>query len=236
MVPSMAQRRSRRAPAVTAAVLVSIITFIWRVERPFWRFDVGDGRERRAAVAIKGDDPAFAQWVAKVFTLPYLERYYARTYYVTELPDTDPQAAFVGGLQEALTQYETVDIFILAHSNHYEEWIAAIDPELRRKIRLVYNTGCGNVSTAPEWIEAGATTSIAHPGESESPIFFFYFLRRWTLGENIDEAIADSNGRLRRVIDWQARLPVGDIDPEVVYQATEAQCFGQCMIVISSRD
>lgn len=234
MVPRMAHTRTRMARLVTAATLLGMVAFVWRVEPPFWRFDADDGREQRAAVAIRGADPPVVLWLSKVFTLPYLERYYAQTTYITELPDTDPQAAFVAGLQETLDQYETVDVFILAHSNHYEEWMGAIDPALRRRIRLVYNTGCGNVSTAPAWIEAGAATSVAHPGESSSPIFFFFFLRRWTLGENIDHAVDESNARMKRVVYWQARLPVGDIDPEVVYQATEAQCFGQCTIGIDS--
>lgn len=234
MVSSMAQKRSRRALGVTVSTLVSLIALVCLVETPFWRFDAARGKERRAAVAMRGVDPPAVLWVSKVFTLPYLEKYYAQTTYITELPDSDAQQAFVAGLEEALARYETVDVFILAHSNHYEEWLEGIDPGLRQKIRLVYNTGCHNTSTAPAWIEAGATTAVAHPGVSESPIFFFFFLRRWTLGENIDDALAESNRRMRWVVDWQARLPVGDIDPEVVYQETEAQCFGQCAIGIES--
>lgn len=234
MVPPMAHKRSKRALVATAAALMSIITFLCLIETPFWRLDTIAGKEQRAAIAIRGVDPPFVLWISKAFTLPYLERYYAQTTYVTDLPDTDPQAVFVAELQTALTRYETVDIFILAHHNQYEEWLDDIDPGLRQKIRLVYNTGCQNTASAPEWIEAGATTAVAHPGISYSPIFFFFFLRRWTLGESIDQAVADSNARMQWVVDWQARLPVSDIDPDAVYRETEAQCFGQCTIAINS--
>jgi len=212
--------------------LLSIIISICLVEQPFWRFGGDSEREQRAAVAIRSTDPPIMLWISRVFTLPYLEKYYAQTYYVAQMPGTDPHEAFVTNLQAALTEYETVDIFILAHTNHYEEWVDEIDPELRQSIRLVYNAGCRNASSADEWLKVGAKTFLAHPGISESPIFFFFFLRRWTIGDRMDTAVAESNTRMKRVVNWQARLPAGDIDPEEVYQATEAQCFGQCTIKI----
>lgn len=226
-------RRKRHALAVVVMTpLVIALLFVTLVERPSWRFGSITGKERRAAVAIRDAESPFRQWGTKAFTLPYLEKYYASATYITDMPDANPLPDFVEGLQEALMEYETVDIFILAHANNYEAWIGAIDPALRMRIRLVYNSGCYNAASANAWLEAGASTVVAHPGESESPFFYFYFLRRWTMGDTLDSVVADSNQWMKWVVDWNARLPGSDFDAEELYHATEAQCFGQCTIGI----
>jgi hypothetical protein len=210
------------------------------VDPPFWRFDVDEGRDQRAAITLRGPDPPFTLWLSKAFTLPYLKRYYghtdtiyARSDYQTKVPDHDAQDAFVTSLEDALRQYNTVDIFILAHTNHYEEWLKDVDPVLLPQLRLVYNAGCHTARWGPAWLDAGARASVAHRGHSQSPIFFFFFLRRWTRGEDIERAMSESNARMKRIVDWQEQLlPASVIDPTLNYQASEALCFGQCEIAI----
>jgi hypothetical protein len=228
------------ARLVTAATLVGGVALTCLVDPPLWRFDVDEGKDQRAAITLRGPDPPITLWLSKAFTLPYLKRYYAhtdtiyaRSDYVTQVPDTEAQAAFVARLEDALGEYETVDIFILAHTNHYEEWLKDVDPVLLPRLRLVYNAGCHTARWGPAWLDAGARATIAHPGHSQSPIFFFFFLRRWTRGADIEQAMAESNARMKAIITWQERLvPASVLDETLSYQASEALCFGQCKLAI----
>ena len=70
-----------------------------------------------------------------------------------------------------------------------------VPAELRRKLRLVYNTGCRDLSQKDEWLGLGARAYVGHVGLSESPVFYVYFLRRWLRGATLDDAIARSNAR-----------------------------------------
>src|SRR5262249_19187888 len=146
----------------------------------------------RAAVAIRDDVPPYQKWGTKAFTSSYLTKYYAKSYYITQTNHDDGRNDFITDLRSALTQYEYVDIFLLAHSNTYVDWVRDVDPHLRRKIRLVYNTGCNDASQAEQWLHLGANTYIAPPGLSQSPLFYFFFLRRWTMGYNAGPATAQS--------------------------------------------
>jgi len=202
------------------------------VERPFWRFQRQAPPHRRAAVALRDDVIPFQKWGTKVFTLPYLEQYYEYTVYFTQSPDNATQQAFIATLTQALAQYDSVDLFFLAHSNHYIDWVATIDPALRAKIRLVYNTGCYDAAQAQAWLQLGAQTAVAHPGLSDSPVFYFFFLRRWTLGEPLDRVVAASNERMRGVFDMASAATQGYLDPDERFINSQALCFGACSITI----
>ena len=77
---------------------------------------------------------------------------------------------------------------------------ADVGDQLRRKLRLVYNTGCFDAAQNQKWLELGARTYVGHVGLSESPVFYVYFLRRWIRGGAIREIVAESNELTQRVL------------------------------------
>jgi hypothetical protein len=202
------------------------------VERPFWRFQQAASSHRRAAVALRDDVIPFQKWGTKVFTLPYLEQYYDHTVYLTQSSDDTAQQAFVAALTQALTRYDSVDLFLLAHTNHYIDWVATIAPTLRAKLRLVYNTGCYDAAQAQAWLQLGADTAVAHPGLSDSPVFYFFFLRRWTLGESLDQVVVASNMRMRDVFEVAGAATQRSLDPDERFANSQALCVGACNIRI----
>ena len=85
-----------------------------------------------------------------------------------------------------------MDLYLLAHHNHYVNWVAQVPAAARSHLRLVYNTGCRDVRQGPRWLNLGARAYVGHPGESASPVFYFFFLRRWTRGYSLGEAVERS--------------------------------------------
>src|SRR5437868_1728633 len=99
--------RTNVARMVTGLLVAAIALFIMKgLERPFWRFQSVANKHRRAAVAIRDHVPAFLKWGTKVYTLPYLEKYYGQVYYITQFPEQDNHAEFISNLTSALTGYE----------------------------------------------------------------------------------------------------------------------------------
>ena len=46
----------------------------------------------------------------------------------------------------------------------------------------------------------GADTFVGHPGDSASPVFYFYFLRRWGGGLSANDAQQEANARMARLL------------------------------------
>jgi len=147
-----------------------------------------------AALVIRDNVSAFQKWGSKLFTAPYLNLYYNESAYFTQYYLDDKKQDIISTLRNFLETNNYVDIYLLAHSNYYYEYIEEIEPELREKIRLVYNTGCGNFNQSEYWLSLGADIYISHLNEeSLSPFFYFYFLRRWTKGYTLEDAVNISN-------------------------------------------
>jgi hypothetical protein len=196
--------RRRLALLVTplcAAAAVAVVVTVG--DRPIFRQRSLDTGTTRAAVAIRDHVIPFQKWGTKLFTLPHLEDGYHRVYYLTQAGYGDKRAELTRAVDDALRRHDQVDIFLLAHGNRFVDWISGIDPELRRKIRLVYNTGCGGANQGDMWLAAGADTYVGHPAlQSISPAFYFYFLRRWVRGYSLDDAVAEANRAAARRLDW----------------------------------
>ena len=222
-------RWSRRTAALLATVVLIAATFAlvaWLAERPFWRLGAPAGAERRAALAIRDDVPAFQKWGTKIFTRPYLGRYYGRSCYFTQGSARDEKEAFQDCLQRLLERYEAVDIFLLAHTNDYVAWVGELDRPLTARLRLVYNTGCTDASQSGTWLSLGARTYIGHPGKSESPPFYLYFLRRWTVGWPAGKATEYANERAHKAFLRAERVAPNKVDADRIWRGTEAICFG----------
>jgi hypothetical protein len=157
----------------------------------------------RAAVAVRDHVVPFQKWGTRLFTLPHLESAYDDVTYLTQDGAGDERADLVAALERALAGHDAVDLFLLAHGNRFVDWVADIDPALRGRLRLVYNTGCGGAGQASEWLAAGADVYVGHgaPG-SQSPAFYFYFLRRWVRGWRLDEAVDAANRKAVARLGW----------------------------------
>lgn len=180
--------------SVFLLVLASGIV-IYLTDRPLAFFSSTNQAKTLAAVAIRDSVPLYQQAATRAFALSYLPQYYAKVYYLTQKYYLDKQKAFIQNLQEALENYPEVDIYILAHGGKpYAAWLEQIPTKWRKKIRFVYNSGCGSTNEAEKWLNMGAKTYMAHQGtKSISPIFLFYFLRRFSRGSDLEEAYYEAN-------------------------------------------
>lgn len=227
--------RTNTARLVIILLLLSIGTFLTKgLERPFWRFTTIANKQQRAAFAVRDNVVAFQKWGTKLYTLPYLEKYYQDVFYVTQFSQENNEEQFIDNLTRALTNYEQVDIFILAHGNRMVNWVAKIPAPLRARIRMVYNTGCTNSCQYDQWLSLGAKTYVGHPGAfGQGALFYFFFLRRWTNDTPANLAITDCNQLIHSVINKEIYIPGVDIDPDTIYQMSEAQCYGNCQLKLS---
>jgi hypothetical protein len=196
----LAGRRRAAAAAAAALPALALVVLVAAVERPFLALRAPGAAPRRAAVAIRDDVVPFQKWGTRAFTLPYLERGYASVAYFTESDRDDCRDAFLAAIASAAAANDEVDVFLLAHGNELVGWVATLDPAVTAKLRLVYNTGCGDASQAARWLAMGADAYVGHVGESESPVFYVYFLRRWSAGWRLDDAVADANAETARVL------------------------------------
>jgi hypothetical protein len=184
------------------------------------------------AVAIRDNVSDFEKWGTREFTQEFLRAAYERHWYYTE-GRSGLRREFTAGLRAALLAYPAVDIYLLAHSNHYVERVATIEPELRAHIRMVYNTGCGDASQAQRWLELGARAYVAHPGDNLAPIFYYHFLPAWTAGRPLETAVEEANQSTKTALfagpaGWvlAAIGPVGGKDAAGYWRGTEARIYG----------
>ena len=185
------------------------------------------GRESRAAVAIRDDVTPFQKWVTRAFTYGQLTANYDHVEYLTQESDDPKHSAFVTALEAALERYDAVDLFLLAHTNRYIDWVSEIDPDLRHRIRLVYNSGCQGTSQADDWLDTGAGVYVGHPGESESEIFYVYFLRRWLRGSSVHNALEASNRDTHAFLILSRRLLFAGRPLDELWTETRAAVVGE---------
>jgi hypothetical protein len=178
-----------------------------------------------AAIAIRDEAPGYEQWGTEHFTTPYLNRY-RQFWYFNQTGRGSRKKEFLNALRFALNKYEHVDLFLLAHTNTYYRWVKEIKPALRKKIRLVYNSGCDNLDQGQQWLKMGVQTYVGHPGRSASPLFYFYFLRRWTHGASVHEAVAASNSGMGKLLDIGSFFSQGGLDAGTVYENSKACIYG----------
>jgi hypothetical protein len=202
--------RTRFSLAIFLACTSCQLTLRTKVERS----------PKAAALAIRDDVSDFQKWGTKTFSLQFLEPAYAHVDYFVEARAENPRGerdAFIRALRRALEKHESVDLFLLAHSNHY------------KSIRLVYNTGCGDADQGGDWMALGAGAYVGHPGSNLAPIFVYYFLPEWSQGTELDQAVARANEATKDEILGGVTMLVlkaAGEDPEVYWRNTEARIFG----------
>jgi len=218
-----------KGKAVAVAVLLAGLAYgavTALTERVCPDTGVPPGRERRAALAIRDNVTPFQKWGSRQFTAPYLERYYDAAWYFTESDADDCKGPFLATLGAALERYPDVDLYLLAHHNYFLTWVAELPPGRRGHLRLVYNTGCRDAGQGPWWVQLGGRAYVGHPGDSMSPVFYFYFLRRWTRGATLGDAVGEANRLMRRALDRMGAVSLGALDADQVTRDSEAFCYG----------
>src|SRR5690606_20863328 len=126
-------------PLLAAAALALVVL---AGDVPVLRARSLDTGTTRAAVALRDHVIPFQKWGTKLFTLPHLEEGYDRVYSLTQAYRGDQREELIRALDDALRTHDQVDLFLLAHTSELFTWTGSLDPALRRKLRLVYNTGC----------------------------------------------------------------------------------------------
>lgn len=182
--------------AVGIVVSFILLTLVFDTTPPTLR--IQNPNTQIAAVAYRDNVIPFQKFGSKLFTVPAIETYYDGAYYVTDRGLGGGRGKFLAALHAATTEYDAVDLFLLAHSNQIVRWLEAFPPEQRQKIRLVYNTGCRDAYQADAWMRLGVRTYVGHPGRaSVSPVFYVYFLRRWIRGHSAIDATRVANQKMR---------------------------------------
>lgn len=226
----------KKRNAVIVAILLPVAAYALVLgvlaDTVYWSTSVPAGRETRAALAIRDNVTPFQKWGTKLFTQDYLDRYYDASWYFTQRKKGALKEEFVACLDEALERYPNVDLFLLAHTNEYIDWVAALPAERRAHLRLVYNTGCHNLPQGPRWLELGAKVFVGHPGQSWSSMFYVYFLRDWTRGATVQEAMDASNVRAARTFRQWELLTLGKYDAEHIVKESTAASNGDTAIRI----
>jgi hypothetical protein len=158
-------------------------------------------KKNRCVIAIRDNVNPFQKFGTRLFTEPYLNSAYDKVYYFTQYENDNKKDTFINSLNEALENYETVDIFLLAHGNNFYEWVQEIDTEKVKKIRMVYNTGCSGTLQSGHWMQSGVNSYVSHNGPvSFSPVFYFFFLRRYLCGNSLEEVVDESNIKTENAI------------------------------------
>jgi len=218
---------SLKRKIISGTLLLFLLVFIFSLlvyftESPILLFKPILKNKSCAALAIRDDVVPFQKFGTRVFTYPCLSEAYAEVIYLTEYGKNEKHDDFVRAMDRLLSDHDKVDLFLLAHANEYYRWVQEIDSLKRQRIRMVYNTGCSGAGQCNDWLGLGAKSYVAHrSNESISPVFYFYFLRRWCSGENLGAATREANLCMKEKLE---RLAV-NLDTAILSES-RARCFG----------
>lgn len=212
----------KAALATCSLLFFAVVLVVFLAEKPVLLFSA-KVKSKGAAIAIRDNVRPFEKFGSRLFTWSNLHNVYEHVIYLTEYSKGEKHLEFVRGLDALLNKHDHVDIFLLAHANEYFRWVMEIDSVKRKKIRLVYNTGCSGNTQKDIWLELGARTYVAHKSsESISPVFYFYFLRRWCAGQLVTNAVQDANKCMEVHLN---RLHV-PVDPTILSES-RAETYGK---------
>ncbi len=215
------KRKLLSAGFVLLLLLISFCLTVYFTESPLLLFS-SIKKTSCGAIAIRDHVVPFQKFGSRLFTVPYLTASYNEVVYLTEYSGDEKHNEFVRELKKLLEENMAVDIFFLAHSNNYYKWVSELDGAQRKKIRMVYNTGCSGADQRDLWLSLGIKSYVGHrSNESISPVFYFYFLRRWCAGYELGEATAEANRNMESKLN---RLGA-PVDSTVLYES-QASVFG----------
>lgn len=199
--------------ALLQAILLLLITQLTAI----YLFDTAIAVIRRkktftaAAIAIRDRVPAYQKNATKYFSKRWLEKGYHRVVYIDNKDLIQQRELFISSLVDMSARYDSLDVFLLAHTNRMVEWVKNVDVKARQKIRLVYNSGCLGYEQKMEWKQLGVKYYLAHAGSySLSPVFYFFFLKRWVSGYPLLQSVVSANqstGHLLKLAGRSHRQP-----------------------------
>ncbi len=212
----------RRRVIIGAVVLLPLVTCGAVIAMPL----KGPHRKGEAAIAIRDAVPGYQQFFTQQYTVPRLEAYYERSWYFTETKTVSRRAELHQALEEATSRYDHVDLYLLAHGNHYIDEVRTLSAEQRAKVRLVYDTGGSSARQGPEWVRLGVGQFIGHPGGNIAPAFYVWFLPRWLKDQDADKAMRAANEDVHALLYG----PAGSVaklflDRDGLWLGTEARRF-----------
>jgi hypothetical protein len=185
----------------TGTFLLAAAIVIVFVERPlsFTSFK----EKNFSAIAIRDNVSSFEKRGSALFTIPYLKKFYNDFYYLEANKDWIPAREFVPYAEKLLQHSDSLDVYILSHGNLFYQWFYSMDSVSRKKIRLVYNTGCANDSQCVVYRDFGIKNYVGHSGENSlSPVFYIYFLRRMFTTTDLKNVVSRSNERTEKVLNY----------------------------------
>lgn len=197
-------RLNKRASILTLGLFICcFIAAALLIERPLYLSN--RNTKKIAAFAVRDNVSPFEKTGSALFTLPYLKKYYSAFDYYEAPNDFVMSSEVCPQMKKLLKTNDSLDVFILSHGNMFYQWFRSIDSASRKRIRLVYNTGCDNDSQYVHYANT-AKYYVGHTGErSLSPVFYVYFLRRLLAQGQIEEATRLANeqttGILNLVLD-----------------------------------
>lgn len=216
--------------ALVATLLISLASFVFAIvvsDPPVSPRAHEERRRTVAALAVRDHVVPFQKWGTEMFTLPALHRRYDEVAYFTQRWRGDRTPELLEALRGLLTRHERVDLFVLAHSNALVADVATLPPELTQHLRLVYDTGCTDAAQAAAWLSVGANVHLGHPGRASiSPVFYFYFLRRWEANWSVVDAASDANRKTVARLRWAAPLAESIVGPLDIVASTAAEMQG----------
>jgi len=203
---------------------LSFTGVVYFTESPVLLFSSPKKNAGNAAIAIRDNVIPFQKFGTRLFTYPNLTGAYGKVVYLTEYKRNEKRDEFIKELDKLLDEYKQVDVLLLAHANEFYKWVREIDSVKRKNIRLVYNTGCAGSAQEAIWLDLGVKSYVAHASnQSISPVFYFYFLRRWCGQQTLERAVTEGNVNMELKLN---RLGV-KVDP-LVLNESRAACFGEC--------
>lgn len=102
----------------------------------------------------------------------------------------------------ALEKNDVVDFFMFGHGGRTQlyDMMSAVPSDLRKKIRLVYSSGCSDYDSVCKVLDKAGKVYVSHHETSCSPIFATRFLQQWISGQSIAKAVEDGNNFSKDVI------------------------------------
>ena len=188
-----------------------------------------------AAVAIRDVVPGYQQWGTEKFTVPKLRDGYDAHWYLTESTRDEKHKDFVDALSEACRKYDAVDVWLLAHGNHYIDWAAEVPMPERSHLRLVYDTGGGGSELGSAWLTLGAKAFVGHPSANVAPLFYARFLPAWLEGKPLKDAVDVANTAMKDDLDstlakWLEKVSGKSGELKRLESGTDADTFGDATL------
>ncbi|MFL5754509.1 MAG: hypothetical protein ACJ76F_13940 [Bacteroidia bacterium] len=219
-------RKSFAITIILALLAVCFCSIVFFTDRPLAFVSIKSNK-KFAAIAIRDNVDKFQKYGTRLFTFPFLKKNYQTVVYFTQNEPGDKKQDFLKSVSDLLRDNDSLDIFLLAHSNSYWEWMEEIkDKSLLSRIRLVYNTGCSGYSQAEQWKTIGAKYYVAHrSSQSISPVFYFYFLRRYCAGMPLQESTSQANFAMHEKLRRLNRLSLGciSVDEQIEFESEGKQ-------------